>query len=89
MGFVGGVEQAGFVRSMERACPAHTVLAGIDVGKFEALALIADGRGELLADPVLFGLDEPGVRALETLVEQACVARSATLVRFGVESCGH
>jgi transposase len=89
MGFVGGVEQAGFVRSMERAGPARTVLAGIDVGKFEALALIADGRGELLAEPCLFRLDEPGVRSFEGVVDGACAARSATLVRLGVEACGH
>lgn len=89
MDFVGGGAQAGFLRSMERAGPAHSVLAGIDVGKFEALALIADGRGELLAEPVVFGLDEPGVRTLEAAVDRACAARSARLVRFGVEACGH
>lgn len=89
MVFVGGAGQAGFLQSMERAGPAHTILAGIDVGKFEALVLIADGRGELLAGPLVFGLDGPGVRVFESAVEQACAARSATLVRFGVEACGH
>lgn len=89
MGFVGGAVQADFLRSMERAGPVRSVLAGVDVGKFEALALIADGRGELLAEPVVFGLNEPGVRAFETAVGQACAARSAKLVRFGVEACGH
>lgn len=89
MGFVGGEEQGEFLRLMDRASPARTVLVGVDVGKFEALALIADGRGELLAEPVLFGLDEPGVDVLEAAVMQACSVRSATLVRFGVEACGH
>lgn len=89
MGFVGGAVQAGFLRSMERVGPVRSVLAGIDVGKFEALGLIADGRGELLAEPVVFGLDEPGVRAFESAIGRACAARSARLVRFGVEACGH
>ena len=47
--FVGGEDQAGFVRLVEEAGATRTVLVGTDVGKFEALALIADGRGELLA----------------------------------------
>lgn len=89
MGFVGGEEQGEFLRLMERAGPSRTVLVGIDVGKFDALALVADGRGELLAEPVTFGLDEPGVAALEAAVSRARSMRSATLVRFGVEACGH
>jgi transposase len=89
MGFVGGVEQGEFLRLIDRAGPAQTVLVGVDVGKFDALALIADARGELLAEPVGFGLDEPGVEALEAAVRLACSVRSATLVRFGVEACGH
>lgn len=89
MRFVGGEGQAGFLRVMDRAGPARTLLVGVDVGKFDALALVADGRGELLAEPVAFGLDEPGVEALEAAVSQARLMRSATLVRFGVEACGH
>lgn len=89
MGFVGGAGQGEFLRLMDRAGPARTVLVGVDVGKFDALALIADGRGEILGEPVVFGLDVPGVAALEAAVRQACSVRSASLVRFGVEACGH
>ena len=74
---------------MERAGPQRTVLAGIDVGKFEALALVADGRGELLGEPLVFALDEPGVASLEAAMRQAAAARSATLARIGVEACGY
>lgn len=89
MGFVGGPEQADFLRLMERAGPLRTVLVGIDVGKSDALALIADGRGELLAEPITVELDQPGVASLEAAVAQARQARSATVVRIGVEACGH
>ncbi|MFC7496638.1 MULTISPECIES: IS110 family transposase [unclassified Nocardioides] len=89
MGFVGGEEQAEFLRLMDLAGSVRTVLVGVDVGKVEALALIADGRGELIGEPVRFALDEPGVEALEAAVARACSVRSATLVRFGVEACGH
>lgn len=89
MAFVGGREQARFVRVVEAAGASRTVLVGIDVGKHEALALLADGRGELVGDPLVFGLDEVGVRRLLAVVESACAARSATVVRMGVEACGH
>lgn len=77
------------LRLIEEAGAARTVLVGVDVGKHEALALVADGRGELLEDPVLLALDEPGARSLETVIERCASARSATVVRVGVEACGH
>lgn len=89
MAFVGGGLQAEFVRLVEAAGPSRTVLIGIDVGKFDAVAMVADGRGELLGEPIVFDLDEPGVGRLEAAVEQCRSARQATVVRFGVEACGH
>ena len=89
MAFVGGVDQAGFMRIIEESGAIRTVLVGIDVGKFEALALIADGRGELLADPVVFALDELGVSLLEAAIQRCVEQRSASVVRLGVEACGH
>ena len=61
----GGEDQAGFLGLVEEVGASRTVLVGIDVGKVEALGLIADARGELLAEPIVFTLDEPGVSALE------------------------
>ena len=87
--FVGGEDQAGFMRLVEEAGTTRTVLVGIDVGKFEALALIADGRGELLAEPFAFTLDEVGVSTLEVVIGRCRRRRSATVVRIGVEACGH
>ena len=89
MAFVGGEDQAAFLRLMDEAGAIRTVLVGIDVGKSGALALIADGRGELLGDPVVFALDEPGVCALEAAVRSSRGERSASVVRLGVEACGH
>lgn len=89
MAFVGGEDQADFVRLVEEAGATRTVLVGVDVGKYDALALIADGRGELLAEPVAFGLDELGVCSLEAAVSAGCRERSATVARIGVEACGH
>lgn len=89
MAFVGGENQAAFLRLVDVAGATRTVLVGIDVGKHDALGLIADGRGELLGDPVVFALDEPGVRSFEAAVEASGQERSATVIRIGVEACGH
>lgn len=89
MAFVGGEDQAAFQRRVKQVGAARSVLVGIDVGKYDALALIADGHGELLGEPVSFGLDEPGVGALEAAVADRSRERSASLVRIGVEACGH
>ncbi len=89
MAFVGGEDQAAFLRLVNEVGATRTVLVGIDVGKHDALGLIADGRGELLGEPVLFGLDEPGVCSLESAVRASCRERSAAVVRVGVEACGH
>lgn len=89
MAFVGGEDQAGFLRLVEEAGATRTVLVGVDVGKYDALALISDGRGELLGEPVEFALDQPGVCSLEAAVRTACRQRSATVKRIGIEACGH
>lgn len=89
MAFVGGEDQAAFLRLVDVAGATRTVLVGIDVGKHDALAVVADGRGELLGDPAAFVLDEPGVRSLEAAVDACREERSASVVRFGVEACGH
>lgn len=89
MAFVGGQRQEQFQQRVREVGADRCVLVGVDVGKHAALALIADGFGQLLAPAVEFGLDEPGVCGLEAAVRNAVVARGDGLVRFGVEACGH
>jgi transposase len=87
--FVGGQRQEQFQRRIRELGADRCVLVGVDVGKHAALALIADGFGQLLAPAVEFALDEVGVDALESAVRDVVVGRQAGLVRFGVEACGH
>ena len=62
--------------------------AGIDVGKYEALCLVADHRGEVIGEALTFPLTEPGMRALEAQLAVAVAARAAVSVRIGVETAG-
>ena len=62
---------------------------GIDVGKYEALCLIADHRGELVGQPLAFPLTEVGAVALERELVPAGELRAALSVRVGVETAGH
>jgi transposase len=86
---VGGEDRASFVRLVEEVGSSRTILVGIDVGKFAALALVADGHGELLAEPLNFTLDETGVSALEDVIRRCARCRSVGVLRIGVEACGH
>lgn len=87
--FIGGATQQGYVDKTRGLDPARCMAAGIDVGKYEAMCLIADHRGEVVGDPVTFALDEPGIRLLERTVKAAAAGRSALSVRIGVETAGH
>ncbi len=69
--------------------PARCLAAGISVGKYEALCLIADHRGEVLGQPLTFSLTEAGAQALERQLTLAGRQRSALPVRVGVETAGH
>lgn len=69
--------------------PARCLAAGVDVGKSEALCLIADHRGEVVGEALTFPLTEPGVQAMERLLATAAGVRSALSVRIGVETAGH
>lgn len=89
MAFVGGRGQEEFLRRVRAAGAARCLLVGVDVGKYAALALIADGFGELVAAPVEFGLDRPGVASLQDSIRGAAGFADAVVVRVGVEACGH
>ncbi len=59
MAFVGGQRQERFQQRVREVGADRCVLVGVDVGKHAALALIADGFGQLLAPAVEFPLDTP------------------------------
>lgn len=89
MRFIGGVTQQLYVERTRDYQASECLAVGIDVGKRDALALIADHRGELVGAPVMFGLTEPGVLVLEEAIAAAVLARSARSVRVGIETAGH
>jgi transposase len=87
--FIGGATQQQYVEKTRALDPSRCLAAGVDVGKREALAVIADHRGEVVGTPVAFALTEAGVRQLETALEAAAASRRALSVRVGIESAGH
>ena len=89
MRFIGGVTQQEYVRRTREFRPSQCLAVGIDVGKRDALALIADHHGEVVGSPVAFALNEPGVGALERALELAVLTRQARSVRIGIETAGH
>jgi transposase len=89
MRFVGGSLQGEFMARVRGVDPRRCLAVPVDVGKWSAMALVADHHGEVVAAPFEFKLDEPGVRHLLGEVEAASVARDAVVCRVGVESAGH
>lgn len=87
--FVGGPDQAGFMSRVRGLDPARVLLVPVDVGKWEAMAMVIDLRGEIVAAPFRFGMTAPGVETLSQLTATAVADRSAVLCRVGVESAGH
>ncbi len=89
MQFIGGSQQQQYVEKTRALDPSRCLAAGVDVGKYEALCLIADHRGELVGQPLTFPLTEVGAVALERQLQAACLQREALSVRVGVETAGH
>ena len=89
MGFVGGDRQEQYVAKTRGLDPGRCLVAGIDVGKYEALCLIADHRGEIVGEALPFPLTEPGVQLVEQHLQTAATARGALSLRIGVETAGH
>jgi transposase len=87
--FIGGSLQQQYVEKTRALDPSRCLAAGIDVGKYEALCLIADHRGELVGQPLTFPLTEVGALALERQLTAARQQRAAVSVRVGVETAGH
>jgi transposase len=69
--------------------PRRCLVVPVDVGKWSAMALVADHHGEVVVAPFEFKLDEPGVRQLLSAIAVAVTERDAVVCRVGVESAGH
>ena len=87
--FVGGPDQAGFMGRVRGLDPDRVLLVPVDVGKWEAMAMVTDLRGEIVTAPFRFGMTTSGVEALAARTASAVADRSAVLCRVGVESAGH
>lgn len=61
----------------------------VDVGKYTAMALVADFSGDRLVAPFTFTLDRPGIGQFITRVERAAAVRGAVVIDVGVEAAGH
>lgn len=68
---------------------ARRLLVPVDVGKHEAMALVADGAGERLVAPFTFSLDRFGMGSLVERVTRASRDRGEVQVEVGVEAAGH
>jgi len=87
--FVGGELQARFMARVRGVDPAACLVVPVDVGKWSAMALIADHHGEIVVPPFEFRLDEPGVRGLMSMIDGQVLDRQAVVCRVGVEAAGH
>lgn len=87
--FVGGDLQARFMARVRDVDPRRCLVVPVDVGKWSAMALVADHHGEVVRAPFEFRLDEPGVCELLSLIADAAGDRGAVVCRVGVESAGH
>ena len=86
---VHGRDVAARVAGAGRIPAAERLLVPIDVGKHEAMALVADATGERLVAPFTFALDRPGLADLVRRVERVVADRRGARVEVGVESAGH
>ena len=89
MRFVGGDLQGRFMERVRNVDPQRCLAVPIDVGKWSAMALVADHHGEVVVAPFEFGLNEPGVRVLLAAIGGAVTERGSVVCRVGVESAGH
>jgi transposase len=87
--YVGGDLQGRFMARVRGVDPQRCLAVPVDVGKWSAMALVADHHGEVVVAPFVFRLDEPGVRGLLSAIEMAVIGRGAVVCRVGVESAGH
>lgn len=65
------------------------LLVPVDVGKHEAMALVADATGERRVAPFTFTLDRPGLAEFVQRIERVADGRADAAVEVGIESAGH
>jgi transposase len=87
--FVGGALQAEFMARVRDVDPSRCLVAPIDIGKWSAMALVADHYGKVIVEPFEFALTESGVQTLLVAVARAEAIRQAEVCRVGVECTGH
>ena len=87
--FVGGQTQAELMARAKGLDPARCLVVPVDVGKWSAMALVADHYGEVVVAPFEFSLSEPGVQELLSAMAKARCERRAEMCRAGVEAAGH
>lgn len=87
--FVGGPEQGEFMARVRDMDPGRVLLVPVDVGKWKAMAMVTDLRGEILAAPFLFDMTSSGVDVLAERTSRVAADRSAVMCRVGVEAAGH
>jgi hypothetical protein len=84
---VHGRDVAKRAARIAQVAAADRLLVPVDVGKHDAMAMVADATGERLVAPFTFTLDRPGMTAFTARVADVVLDRS--LVEVGVESAGH
>ena len=86
---VHGRDVARRAAEIGQVAAADRLLVPVDVGKHEAMALVADAAGQRLVAPFTFSLDRPGLKRFVEQVEGVTVDHGAVGVEVGVESAGH
>lgn len=87
--FVGGSLQGEFMARVRHLDPARCLVVPVDIGKWSAMALVADHFGQVIVEAFEFALTEAGVQSLLVAIARAEAARGAQVCRVGVEATGH
>jgi transposase len=87
--FVGGSLQAEFMARVRELDPSRCLVVPVDIGKWSAMALVADHYGEVIVEAFEFALTESGVASLLVAVARAEAGRQAQICRVGIEATGH
>jgi transposase len=87
--FAGGPAQAAYVARIRDLPPRQCLVVAVDVGKWAAMALIADQHGQVIGEAFEFALTRSGLTALLARIDQAVAAVTARSVRVGIEAAGH
>jgi transposase len=86
---VHGRDVAQRAARVARVAADRRLLVPVDVGKHEAMALVADATGQRLVAPFTFSLDRPGLARFVQQVERVVDAGGDVQVEVGVEAAGH